>query len=244
MRTRVIAPTLAAAVALAASATLFSQAAPAAQGGRVGGPVDLEDRERPPRRTRRQRPVVAGDRDEPGEAVVAGAGEARRHPRAVGDADRRDAPGVEAAAGEDAVEQGVEEPDVVAAVARSDPPPRSGGAYLKLERKVGDFATAAVAVQLTLNAQNVCTRAGVALTNVGSTPIEAVDAGAFLLNKPLDDGTIAQAAQLAAAAADPFEDRRGTADYKRDVVRVLTARAVRLAAGRARGELATTAGRA
>ena len=99
-------------------------------------------------------------------------------------------------------------------------------------------------MQLTLDAQNVCTRAGIALTNVGSTPIAAADAESFLLNKPLDDGTIAQAAQRAAAAADPFEDRRGSADYKRDVVRVLTARALRVAAGRARGELATTAGRA
>jgi aerobic carbon-monoxide dehydrogenase medium subunit len=134
--------------------------------------------------------------------------------------------------------------EIVTEIVIPAPPPRSGGAYLKLERKVGDFATAAVAVQLTLDAQNACTRAGIALTNVGSTPIAAADAESFLLNKPLDDGTIAQAARLAAAAADPFEDRRGTAEYKRDVVRVLTARALRVAAGRARGELATTDGRA
>jgi len=122
------------------------------------------------------------------------------------------------------------------------PPPRSGGAYLKLERKVGDFATAAVAAQITLDVQNVCTRAGIALTNVGATPIPAGDAEAFLMGKSMDDITIAQAARLAAAAADPFEDRRGSADYKRDIVRVLTVRALRTAAARAQGT--TTAGRA
>lgn len=134
--------------------------------------------------------------------------------------------------------------EIVTEIVVPAPPARSGGAYLKLERKVGDFATAAVAVQITLDAQNRCARAGIALTNVGSIPIAATAAESFLIDKPLDDGTIAQAAQLAADAADPFEDRRGTADYKRDVVRVLTARALRIAAARARGDVATTAGRA
>ena len=134
--------------------------------------------------------------------------------------------------------------EIVTEIVVPAPPPRSGGAYLKLERKVGDFATAAAAVQITLDAQNVCARAGIGLTNVGSTPIAATAAESFLLNKALDDATIAQAAQLAADAADPFEDRRGSADYKRDVVRVLTARALSLAARRARGDAATPAGRA
>jgi aerobic carbon-monoxide dehydrogenase medium subunit len=133
--------------------------------------------------------------------------------------------------------------EIVTEIAIPAPPARSGGAYLKLERKVGDFATAAVAVQLTLDATNACVRAGIGLTNVGATPIAATKAESFLLNKRLDDGTVAQAAQLAAAAADPSEDRRGTADYKRDVVRVLAARAIRLAAQRAQGT-APTAGRA
>src|SRR5262249_36270012 len=53
------------------------------------------------------------------------------------------------------------------------PAPRSGGAYVKLERKVGDFATAAVAVQLTLQrAGDVCEQVGIGLTNVGPTPIK------------------------------------------------------------------------
>ena len=113
------------------------------------------------------------------------------------------------------------------------PPPNSGGAYLKLERKVGDYATAGVAVQLTLSADGACAAAGIGLTNVGTTPIEASRAETFLLHKPIDGGTVAQAAQIAADEADPVDDRRGTAAYKRDVVRVLTARALRIAARRA-----------
>ena len=115
------------------------------------------------------------------------------------------------------------------------PPPRSGGAYLKLERKVGDFATAAVAVQVTLGADGTCERAGIGLTNVGLTPIKAKKAEAFLQGKRLDEGTIKQAAQLAAEEAQPTSDLRGPAEYKRDLVRVLTARAIVKAVERARG---------
>jgi carbon-monoxide dehydrogenase medium subunit len=115
------------------------------------------------------------------------------------------------------------------------PAPQSAGAYLKLERKVGDYATAGVAVQVTLDSSGGCARAGIGLTNVGAMAIEAVRAQDFLRNKPLDAPTIAQAAEIAASEADPLEDRRGSAEYKRDVVRVLTARALRLAASRATG---------
>jgi carbon-monoxide dehydrogenase medium subunit len=115
------------------------------------------------------------------------------------------------------------------------PRPRSGGAYLKLERKVGDFATAAVAAQLTLRGDGACEQAGLALTNVGLTPIKADKAEAALRGKRLDDKTIAQAAQLASAAAEPTEDLRGSVEYKRDLVRVLTMRALRRALERAEG---------
>ena len=115
------------------------------------------------------------------------------------------------------------------------PPARSGGAYLKLERKVGDFATAAVAAQLTLRADGACERAGIALTNVGMTPIKAEKAEAALIGKRLDEKLIAQAAQLAAGAAEPSEDLRGSVEYKRDLVRVLTGRALRTALARAEG---------
>jgi aerobic carbon-monoxide dehydrogenase medium subunit len=114
---------------------------------------------------------------------------------------------------------------------------RTGGAYFKLERKVGDFATAAVAAQVTVDASGSVQRAGIALTNVGPTPIRAEAAEAFLLNKPLDRGTIEQAAALAASAADPVADRRGSEAYKRDLIRVLATRALALAGRRARGEI-------
>jgi carbon-monoxide dehydrogenase medium subunit len=115
------------------------------------------------------------------------------------------------------------------------PPARSGGAYLKLERKVGDFATAAVAAQLTLGADGACEQAGIALTNVGLTPIRAERAEAALRGRRPDDKAIAEAAQAAAAAADPAEDLRGSVEYKRDLVRVLTGRALRRAIERAQG---------
>ena len=113
------------------------------------------------------------------------------------------------------------------------PPARSGGAYLKLERKVGDFATAAVAVQLTLGADGACEQAGIGLTNVGLTPIKARQAEASLKGKALDEAAIKRAAELAAAAAEPTADLRGPVEYKRDLVRVLTARALRKALERA-----------
>src|SRR5215470_1201985 len=107
------------------------------------------------------------------------------------------------------------------------PGPRSAGAYLKLERKVGDFATAASAVQLELDASGVCTRAGIGLANVGATPIRAEAAEAWLKGKRLDEATIKRAGELAAQAAQPAADLRGSVEYKKDLVMVLTARALR-----------------
>jgi carbon-monoxide dehydrogenase medium subunit len=115
------------------------------------------------------------------------------------------------------------------------PAPRSGGAYAKLERKVGDFATAAAAVQLTLGAGGEVERAGIGLTNAGPTPVKAIEAERWLVGRKLTADTIAEAARLAAKAANPTRDRRGEVDYKREMARVLTARALRKAAQRAAG---------
>ncbi len=115
------------------------------------------------------------------------------------------------------------------------PPPRSGGAYVKMERKVGDFATAAVAAQVTLDGGGICQRVGIGLTNVGPTPIKATRAEGFLRGKRLDAAAIKQAAQLAAEASQPVSNLRGPAEYKRDLVRVLTARALTRAGERAGG---------
>ena len=97
------------------------------------------------------------------------------------------------------------------------------GTYLKLERKVGDFATVGVAVSLSMNGDTV-ERAGIGLTGVGPTNLQAVDAERSLIGQQLTDAAIDEAARLAADACDPQSDIRGTADYKRHVVRVYVAR--------------------
>ncbi|HLW54146.1 MAG TPA: xanthine dehydrogenase family protein subunit M [Candidatus Angelobacter sp.] len=106
------------------------------------------------------------------------------------------------------------------------PPAKSGGAYFKLERKVGDFATAAVAVQLTLDGAGAIQKIGIALTNVGATPIKARKAEDSLRGKKPDAAAIAQAAQLAANEAQPSSDLRGPEQYKRGLVKELTRRAM------------------
>ena len=116
--------------------------------------------------------------------------------------------------------------EIVTEIRIPTPPPRSGGAYVKLERKVGDFATAAVAAQVTVAHGGICQKAGIALTNVGATPIKAARAEEFLQGKKLDDTNITQAAVLAAEAAQPSSDLRGPEEYKRGLVKELTRRAL------------------
>jgi len=109
---------------------------------------------------------------------------------------------------------------------------RSGGAYFKLERKVGDFATAAVAAQVTMDANGSVQKVGIALTNVGPTPIKAKKAEDFLRGKKLDEANIQQAGQLAADEAQPSSDLRGPAEYKKGLVKELAKRALSRAAER------------
>ena len=109
-----------------------------------------------------------------------------------------------------------------------------GGAYMKLERKVGDYATAAVAVQIHLDKTSRCDYAGIALTNLGLTPITCTAAAQSLLGEALTDDVIKAAAQLAADVAEPQSDYRGTEDYKRALVKTLTVRAIRKAIERAK----------
>jgi aerobic carbon-monoxide dehydrogenase medium subunit len=125
--------------------------------------------------------------------------------------------------------------EIITEVRVPDPGPRSGGTYLKLERKVGDFATVAVAVHVSFGNGTV-DRAGIALTAVAPHNVRASAAEEALAGSELDDEAIATAARLAAEAADPRDDIRGTADYKRNVVRVFTERGLRRAADAARRE--------
>jgi carbon-monoxide dehydrogenase medium subunit len=110
----------------------------------------------------------------------------------------------------------------------------SGGAYLKIERKVGDYAIAAVAVQLEL-AGAAIRSVRIGLTNVSSVPMRARTAEAALAGKQPTDDVLEAAGKAAAGECDPSADLRGQIDYKRDLVRVLTKRAVRRAVERAQG---------
>ena len=97
------------------------------------------------------------------------------------------------------------------------------GGYLKLERRVGDFATAGVAIALEMSGDSV-TKAGIGLTGVGSQTVDASDAAAALVGSRLDAESIANAARLAAEIAKPRSDHRGSADYKRHVVSTFVSR--------------------
>jgi aerobic carbon-monoxide dehydrogenase medium subunit len=115
------------------------------------------------------------------------------------------------------------------------PPPGSGGAYFKLERKVGDFATAGVAAQLTVGEGDICERAGIGLTNVGLTPVKARRAEEALQGKKIDRESIKRVAQLASQESEPTADLRGSEEYKRDLIRVLAVRTLNRALERSRG---------
>jgi carbon-monoxide dehydrogenase medium subunit len=108
----------------------------------------------------------------------------------------------------------------------------AGGSYHKLERKVGDFATVAVSVQIELDGRKV-KKAGIGLTSVGATNIKAKAAERALAGRELTDEVIAEAARLAADAAEPKDDIRGSAAYKKDVVRVFVQRGLKAALARA-----------
>jgi aerobic carbon-monoxide dehydrogenase medium subunit len=115
------------------------------------------------------------------------------------------------------------------------PGEHSGGTYFKLERKVGDYAIAGVAVYINLDDQELVTYAGIGLTNVGPVPIKARDAEQALLGKKLDEATIRLAADLAEAASQPNSDTRGPVGYKRAMVHTLCTRALKKALARATG---------
>jgi carbon-monoxide dehydrogenase medium subunit len=108
------------------------------------------------------------------------------------------------------------------------------GGYLKLERRVGDFATASVAVSLDMQGDTVV-GAGFALAGVGGKTIDANDAASALIGKKLTEATIAECAALVAAKAEPRTDHRGSSEYKRHIVatfvkRILTANSTQKAA--------------
>lgn len=117
------------------------------------------------------------------------------------------------------------EPDeMVTEVRVPIPDGATGGTYLKLERKIGDYATVGVATHLELDGSGRIANAGIALTSVAPTNLKAVEAEQVLIGETPSEELLEEAAQLAARACDPESDVRGPAEYKRDVVRVYTRR--------------------
>lgn len=114
---------------------------------------------------------------------------------------------------------------------------RTGSAYEKVERRVGDWSIVAAGAMLTLNADgDIVEKAGIGLTAVGAPHFAAPEAEAYLAGRPAADVSFAQAAVIAAEHSNPVSDQRGPQDYKRHLVAELTTRALRTAARRARGE--------
>ena len=107
-------------------------------------------------------------------------------------------------------------------------------AYEKLKRKVGDYATAAAAVVLTMNG-DTCQSASVALTNVGQTPLFAAAAGQALVGTKVDEAAVTGAVEAAKDIAEPVADMRGPEDYRIHAAGVMARRAIERALARARG---------
>jgi aerobic carbon-monoxide dehydrogenase medium subunit len=114
---------------------------------------------------------------------------------------------------------------------------RTGSAYEKVGRRVGDWSIVAVGAVLTLSADgNTVETAGIGLTAVGAPQFAAPEAEEYLAGKPATGESFIFAAAIAAGSSNPVSDQRGPEDYKRHLVAELTTRALRTAAGRARGE--------
>jgi carbon-monoxide dehydrogenase medium subunit len=130
-------------------------------------------------------------------------------------------------------ETAAEPGEVLAAVRVPVPPFGHGWAYEKLKRKVGDYATAAAAVILTVSGGTIATCA-IGLTNVAGTALFAADAAASVIGTALDKPTLARATAAAIAVTEPAADGRGSAEYRGKMAGVMTARALTRAFARAK----------
>jgi len=123
----------------------------------------------------------------------------------------------------------IEPDEMLTEVHVPEPGPSSGGAYLKLERKIGDYATVGAAVFLSF-ANGTIDRAGIGLTSVGLASLKATDAEAALRGQAPTTSVFEEAGRLAAAASTPSDDVRGSAEYKRHMVDVYVRRGLARAA--------------
>jgi carbon-monoxide dehydrogenase medium subunit len=134
---------------------------------------------------------------------------------------------------EDTFTTALEPDEILTEVRVPQPAGSSGGTYLKMERKVGDFATVAAAIHLSLS-NGTIERAGIGLTAVGSKNLQATDAEASLAGAEPTEAAFAEAGRLAAEASSPVTDVRGSADYKRHIVDVYVRRGLATALEKAR----------
>ena len=134
----------------------------------------------------------------------------------------------------DLFETSLEPDEILTEIRVPSPGPSDGGAYIKMERKIGDYAVSAVAVQLTMDG-DTCTRGRIALTNLSSVPMRATDSEAALVGNEIEDEVLEAAGRAAAAQCQPSGDLRGSVEYKRDLTSVLTKRAIKKAVERASG---------
>jgi aerobic carbon-monoxide dehydrogenase medium subunit len=136
----------------------------------------------------------------------------------------------------DAFETALAPDEILTAIRIPAPAALTGGAYVKFERKVGDYAIAAAAAQISLDPDGTISQAGLALTNLAYAMARSTRAEEALRGQPANDDTFQQAATIAAEDCDPAADLRGSVDYKRAMAKTMTLRALRLAALRARDE--------
>jgi carbon-monoxide dehydrogenase medium subunit len=130
--------------------------------------------------------------------------------------------------------------EIVTEVAVPLPEGPAGGAYVKFEKRAGDFAVASVGVQLELDEQGRCRKAAVSLGALGATPLRAHAAEDVLRGEAPSPEVEGKAEALVRHAAQPFEDTRGSVEYKRHLAGVLFRRALAAALSRARGEVVDT----
>ena len=109
---------------------------------------------------------------------------------------------------------------------------RTAGSYQKVERKVGDYATAAAAVQVSLSADGSIKEAGIALSAAGPCAIRVAEAESLLAGQKPSPDAIGAAAAAASRASQPQADLRGSVAYKKHLAGVLVARGLRAALAR------------
>ncbi len=130
----------------------------------------------------------------------------------------------------------LEHGELVREVTVKIPPKKSGGAYIAFKRCAPVYASASAAVQMTMAERDTCEAAHIFLGCVGLLPVQAAEAEKELQGRKVTSKAIEAAAEAAMAAADPQSDMRGSADYKRVLVRSLVKRAIGVALRRCRGE--------